>query len=414
MRSSLLRGLTIAGLLIAVSGCTTITDWFIDEEELAIRRLQPIEAKFELQPVWQTDIGRGVEGYFSRLQPIVIEQKIYTADRQGNLLVLDAKTGNTLWQKDFAVYRDEGFLASIAKMWSDGETARLSSLSYGYEKLFLGSENGDLMALNPENGELIWHVKVPGEILAPAAIAERTVVVNTGSGTMFAFSEEDGEQLWRADGDVPPLTLRGISTPVAVSGGVVVGTATGHLRVSVLESGLTAWETPIGTPTGATELERIVDVDAKPLIYAGMIYTVAYNGTLAAVELRSGRIVWKREYGSYRNIALSGNTLYVVDVNSNVYALDRRNGVELWTQGKMRHRSLTGAVPFGEHVVVGDNWGYLHWLNKQTGEIEARYELGDDDDDESVFADPVVVGDTLVATTREGDMAALKQIAITE
>ena len=202
------------------------------------------------------------------------------------------------------------------------------------------------------------------------------------------------------------MTLRGISTPAVSNGGVILGTPTGKIQVNILDSGLIAWETPITAPSGATELERIVDVDSAPLMYGGTIYAISYNGTLAAVELRSGRVIWKREYASYRNVTMDGNTLYVVDNNSHVYALDRRNGVELWSQSGLKKRVLTAAEPAGDYLVVGDKWGLLHWINKEDGKIVARYDLGGDDEDESVFAAPVYTGNAVIAVTREGDVAS--------
>lgn len=406
-----LRTIIQSALLILVSslaGCTTMGNWFLDDEEIAIRRLQPIEQKFDIEAQWNTSVGNGVDGYFSRLSPVEHDGILYVADRHGYLAAINIETGKPLWRADFAHYSDDGWLSGIKKLWSRGETARLSSLAYGFDKLFLGSENGDFFAINPEDGSVIWQQSVAGEILAPAATGERKVVVNTGGGVLFAFNEETGEPLWQTESDVPPLTLRGISAPSIDSGGIIVGTPTGYIQVSVLESGITAWETAIAKPTGATELERIVDIDSSPLIYRGVIYAISYNGTLASVELRSGRIIWKREYGSFRNISLNENTLYVVDVNSNVLALDRRNGIEKWSQSALTGRRLTSAVPYGEHVVVGDNYGFLHWLNAESGVIESRFDLGDDDDDGAIYGDPIVVGDSLIAVTREGDIASLK------
>ena len=118
-------------------------------------------------------------------------------------------------------------------------------------------------------------------------------------------------------------------------------------------------------------------------------------------------MIWKREYGSYRNVSLEENALYVVDNNSHVYALDRRNGVEMWSQSGLKQRVLTAAEPIGNYIVVGDKWGYVHWINKESGKIAARYDLGGDDDDESVFAAPLRVGNAIIAVTREGDVASL-------
>jgi len=394
-------------LSVSLSGCTTISDWFADEEELEIRRLAPLDAEFKPTVNWETEVGDGVDGYFSHLRPVYANDKLYIADRHGVVAALDPQSGDKIWEKDFAVFKDEGWKSSITNLWSSGASAKIAGLSVSDESVFVGTEDGILMSLNAQSGELNWSKSVEGEILAAPASGEGLVVVNTGAGTLFAFDAETGESAWQNESDVPPLTLRGISTPAISNGGVIVGTPTGKIQVNIIDSGIVAWETPITAPSGATELERIVDVDAAPLLYGGIIYAISYNGTLAAIELRSGRVIWKREYGSYRNVSLEENALYVVDNNSHVYALDRRNGVEMWSQSGLKQRVLTAAEPIGNYIVVGDKWGYVHWINKESGKIAARYDLGGDDDDESVFAAPLRVGNAIIAVTREGDVASL-------
>ena len=187
-----------------------------------------------------------------------------------------------------------------------------------------------------------------------------------------------------------------------------MGTPTGKIQVNLIETGVLAWETVIATPSGATELERIVDIDTTPVLYGGTIYTVSYNGTLAAVELRSGRVIWKREYASFRNLNIDGNKIFVVDNNSNIYALDRRNGVELWSQGLLKKRSLTAATPVGEYVVVGDNWGFLHWIEQESGKVVARLDVGGDDEDDAIFAAPVNVDGNVIAVTRNGEIVSVR------
>ena len=403
-----LRQVGVAALtLAALSGCSTIADWFAEEEEIEIRRLKPLNAQFQPSVVWDTDIGKGVSKYYSNLRPVYGYEKLYVADRHGKVKALDPQTGKPIWQQDFAIFRDEGYLSSISNLWKSGESAKISGLVLGYDKLFVGTENGVVIALDAQSGEPVWETAVKGEILAAGSIDNGTLVLNTGSGTMFALDTDSGEQLWQHESDVPPLSLRGISSPVASNGGAIVGTASGKLQVNILDSGLPAWEATIGTPTGATELERIVDVDTTPLVYAGMVYVVSYNGTLAAVELRSGRVVWKREYGSFRNVTMDGNRLFVTDVNSNVYGLDRRNGVELWSQGGLKGRVLTAPQPFGDYIVAGDKYGFLHLFTQENGDIVARLEVGSDDEDESIYVSPLVVDDKLIVVTRDGEVNAI-------
>lgn len=403
------RRLLAAGLCVALSGCSTISDWFADEEEVEVRRLDPIEKQFEATSLWSKSVGDGVGQYYSRLRPALGYDMVFAASRQGEVFALEEATGKQVWRRNFATFEDEGYLSFMSEFWSDGVSAKISGgLTVVYETVFFGTENGDVIALDAKTGETKWQTKVKGEVLAAPAVEENVVVVSTGSGSVHALDAVSGEENWSFESDVPALSLRGISAPAAAGGGAIVGTASGRIVVNLLETGQTAWEQTVGTPTGATELDRIVDVDGRPLVLGGTVYAISYEGTLAAIELRSGRVVWKREYNSYRRASISGNTLFVVDANSNVYALDRRNGIELWSQRGLKGRTLTAAEPVGEYIVLGDNYGFLHWLSRDEGTLVSRMEVGGDDEDEAIFASPVVKGNVLYTLTRNGELHAIE------
>ena len=70
------------------------------------------------------------------------------------------------------------------------------------------------------------------------------------------------------------------------NGGVLLGLETGKLNVLISESGYSAWSAEIAVPKGASEFERLVDVDTKPIISGQFAYAIAYNGNLSAVDIR--------------------------------------------------------------------------------------------------------------------------------
>lgn len=77
----------------------------------------------------------------------------------------------------------------------------------------------------------------------------------------------------------------------------------------------------------------------RPVIVNGVIYALAYNGNLTALDLRSGQIMWKRELGSVNDFIVDGNRIYLVDQNDRLLALTTDGGVTLWTQSDLLHRS---------------------------------------------------------------------------
>lgn len=372
-----------------------------DEEEdqsKVVAELVDIKSKFKPDVLWHTSVGNGVSDYFSRIKPVVAGNKVYSASREGDVVAIDEKTGKRLWNVDLSDVNSE------RSFWSGKESALLAGgpvVDNG--KLFIGSENGKLYALNAENGDLLWQSQIKGEIITAPAVDLGILVVNTASGIMKALDTETGEEIWKVEQDVPPLTLRGVSQPVMASGGVLIGTSKGTVGVYILEKGQQGWVADIGVPSGSTELERVIDVDSAPLIFGDKVYAVSSRGNLAAIELKSGRIAWKRQYSSYRQITINRNSIYLTDVRGHVYSIDRLNGLERWSNLALTNRNVTGPAFVNGYIVVGDFDGYLHWLDHNTGEIVARHKV----DGSGVYATPTVKGDVLYTQSRDGDIEAI-------
>ncbi|WP_375185777.1 outer membrane protein assembly factor BamB [Pseudoalteromonas sp.] len=386
-----LTAATLALCIATLTGCSSSDD----EEELV---LPEIVNQFETEVVWQESIGDGVQHYFSRLTPAIHNDVVYVANREGEVEALSLENGDTLWQTD--VRENPAFWP-----WETTESAKLSGgILQAYGKIYVGSEHGYLIALDRETGEIVWRKTMPGEVLAKPAAGDGLIFVNLGSGKLLAVHPDTGEERWSFEQEVPPLTLRGQSSPTVANGGVLLGLETGKLSVLISENGYSAWSAEIASPKGASEFERLVDVDTQALISGPYAYAIAYNGNLAAVDIRSGNVVWKREYSSYRDLSMDSQSIYVVDSDGVVYGLDKTSGIERWSQPALRGWYLTGPTVAGKYLALGDQEGNLHWLDKETGELVSR----EDFDSSGFFIEPVVAGDKLILYTRDGEVSAVK------
>ena len=370
------------------------------KEELV---LPPVSNSIEPVEVWDADIGSGVEHYESALTPIIVGDTVYAASREGLVAAYGLSNGKKKWQFDLRKPAGSSFWQSIGAVWS-GDNARISGgISQGYDKLYFGTENGDVVALSLD-GELVWRTEVTGEVLVKPAVGEGLVVVATGAGTLVALHPDTGEQRWQFDNEQPALTLRGVSEPVIEAGGVIYGSGSGKVGVVIAERGYQAWEEAVGVPQGSTDLSRLADVDAKPLVQGGTVYSIAYNGALVAQELRSGRQIWKRDYASFRNMAMYGDTIYLVDSVGSIYALDSRSGTEKWSQFGLNKHYLTGPTVYKNYLVIGDNQGNLHWVNRETGDFVARQSM----DGSGFYTEAVTDGSYLLVQSRNGELVLLQ------
>ena len=122
------------------------------------------------------------------------------------------------------------------------------------------------------------------------------------------------------------------------------------------------------------------------------------------MAIESGQVLWSREISSHSGIGVDLNNLYVSRDNSDLIALTRRAGREMWRQESLSYRDISGPTPFGSSVVVGDFDGYLHWFDAATGELQDRVRAGG----ERITTAPVVVNETLYVVTDDGKLFAFR------
>lgn len=382
-------------MLVVLAGCSS------KKEKLV---LPSVNNQFQPVLAWDHTAADGVQHFDSSLRPLILDGKLYAASRTGLITAFELENGKRVWTYDTRRDSVIGFWRLLSNR--SNTTARVSGgLSHGFGHLLFGTENGEVIALDPATGERRWTSKVPGEVLAAPAAGDGMIVVNTGSGFIVALNPADGSRRWAYEQELPALTIRGVAEPTIVPGGVVFGSGSGKVGVLISEHGLPAWEEQIATPQGATDLARLVDVDARPLVVGNTVYAIAYNGELVALELNSGRTLWKRDYASFRNMALADTVLYIVDSVGRVHAIDRRNGQELWSQTALERHFLTAPTVFGEYLVFGDSKGHLHWLDRRSGDMVARHQFHRS----GMYAAPVSNGEFLVLQSRNGELVVLRQ-----
>ena len=388
--------LVVILLTLGLIGCSSSDDEE-DQSEL-VAELIDINEKFSPKVLWSRSVGDGVDDFFSRLKPTVAYNKVFSASREGDVVAFDEKTGDKIWSVDLSNIKNErGFFEGRRSAQLSGGPVT------GINQVFIGNENGNVYALSAETGDLIWQGKVKGEIITAPAFDSGILVVNSASGILKAFNAVTGEDLWEVEQDVPALTLRGLSAPTIASGGVIIGENNGNVSVYILESGQQGWVAEIGESSGTTELERVIDVDATPVIFGDKLYAISSRGNLAAIELRTGRLIWKRQYSSYRELSLDGNNIFLTNKRGHIFSINRIDGVEQWSNLSLTNRGVTGAAIVDNYLVVGDAEGYLHWLEQETGDIVARYHV----DGSGIYTEPAVHDNILYTQSRDGDLEAI-------
>ncbi|OUD14070.1 outer membrane protein assembly factor BamB [Thioflexithrix psekupsensis] len=381
----MLRVLIGIGLLSVLSGCGLFTQKDVTREPAPLVDFTPSVAVSGLVQ-WTVKASSGLKAeQFLPLKPAIFDRKIFVSDPRNGVTVFNADTGKVVWKNA---------LKNIPVSSGPGVNQEL---------VIVGSNKGDLIALNSTTGAEVWRTELSSEILTPPQLAQGVVVARTLDGKLWGIDSRSGQRTWVYERTVPVLTLRGASTPVLVSGAVIAGFDNGKLAAVQLDNGALLWEASIAVPRGRSELERMVDIDADPVIMGDVLYVVSYRGRMVAMDLYSGRVLWEREMSSHAGLGADNRYVYVTDDQDHVWALDRFTGSAVWKQTKLENRQLTAPVSTGQYVIVGDVEGYLHWMRAEDGQFVGRHQT----DKSRILAPPILAQDRLYVYNQSGRISVL-------
>ena len=342
-------------------------------------------AKTALTVDWKVSIGDGTHEENINLVPAVAQESVIAADYQGLLQSRNRLTGEKRWEVETELPISSGPVLSK-------------------DKIIVGTREGEIAAFSLSDGSLLWKTTLPSAILALPAVSAGIVVVRGSDGRITGLDEKSGDSLWTHERTVPPLSVRSKGGPAISDNVVIDGFGGGKLTALRLKDGQPEWEALVSLSRGRSVEDRLLDLNATPVIKSDTIYVSGYQGGVAAVSLRDGEVQWKEEkISTYTGLTSTRRALFLADGSSDVWRLDMRNGSDLWKQDELHQRRLTPPVPVKDKLVVGDLQGYVHVLSQEDGSLLARVEV----DDTPIEASPVVFDDVVYVYTSGGKLAAL-------
>jgi quinohemoprotein ethanol dehydrogenase len=305
--------LLLAASVLSLGGCKPYNrlrgtddaaDWTMHGRTFDEQRFSPLKQINEqnvnkLGLVWSRELGttRGLEA-----TPLVSNGVIYTTGEWSVAYALDAKTGEILWTFDPKVLR------ARARSICCDVVNRGVALYKG--KVYLGTLDGRLIALDAKTGNPVWDVNTvdqskPYAVTGAPRIAKGMVLIgNAGAeygvrGYLSAYDAETGRMVWRT------YTVPGDPSQGFESKAMELAAKTWRGNWWVAGGGGTPWDTIVYDP----QLD--------------LVYTGTANGTAWYRALRS---------------AGGGDNLYL----ASILALRASDGELVW------HFQTT----------PGDNWDY--------------------------------------------------------
>ena len=340
--------------------------------------LGTVNVKQDVQKGWSFALGT----LDFPMSPAITRELIGVATSQGQVHVLDARTGQESWRAQVGAPLSAG-------VGSDGE------------RFAVVTRANELVTL--QAGKVLWRQKLPAQSFTPPLVAGQRVFVLMADRSVMGLDGATGRVLWTQQRPGEPLVLRQAGVLLAVNDTLVAGLS-GRLVGLNPTTGALRWDAPLATPRGTNDLERLVDIVAPVSRVGDSVCARAFLAQVGCVNAARGGVLWTRSAVSDQGLSGNGNLLVGSESNGVVTTWQRSNGERLWETDRLRYRRLSAPLVTDKGVVVVDEAGFIYLLSLADGALLNRISL----DGEALASAPQALGGGFLLVSRKGLVQSLR------
>lgn len=259
--------------------------------------------------------------------PAIADGVVYFLGYDALLYALDAATGVQKWtfsteyERRFQANRLHGYTPPMQTI-PDSWDLYASSPAVVNGKVYFGSGDGNVYAVDARSGSLVWKFPTGDVVHASPAVVNGVVYIGSWDSYFYALDAESGQEKWRfhAGEDAVIHNQQGFQSSAAVVEGVVyVGCRDGHVYALDAASGKKKWD--YSTSKGW--------VNGTPAVRDGVLYVGTSDGyRFFALDAKTGRLRWdfNAKGAVFSSAALAGDAVYFGSSNGELYALNTKTG----------------------------------------------------------------------------------------
>jgi len=322
-----------------------------------------------LTSLWKFKTGAEVKS-----SPAISDGRIFVGSSDESVYALDLTTGQKLWS-----YKTAGSV--------EGAPCVLEG------RVFVGSADNCLYALDAGTGELKWKYETGGQILGSAnwtrsPDGQRTwILVGSYDNKLHCVDSQTGQVVWAFE---TGNYVNG--SPAVADGKCVFGGCDALIHVVSLADG-----------AKVTEIDSGSYIAASAAFLDGEVYVGNYGNVFLKADVKTGQAVWKYSQSDapfFSSPAVGEQLVVLGGRDEYVHCVRRDNGAKAWTF-KTLGEVNSSPVICGDKVIVGSDDGRLYLLGLADGKQLWSYEMG-----QPVTSSPAVAGGIVVVGCDDGHVYA--------
>jgi len=337
---------------------------------------------------WFLYRGKLIEHFV--FSPIIKDNKIFVFNTSGRLFCYDLADGKELW-------RSQIFERSILKNY---RTPKIGyALGENGGKIFAIAGTNRIAAASAEDGKFLWSKEVSSIFISSPVSDGKLVYVSTNDNKLYAFDALSGDLIWVQSGISHSTAIFGAADPVIVNDLVIVSYSSGEIYAVKKDSGEAVWSQDLNISKATGSDFYLNDIDATPLVSDGVVYAVGNGGLTAAIRLKDGSFLWKKQLSGIVDFWMAGNFLFIIDNSDRLLSLSKKTGGIKWISQlpylKKEKKPETkifysGLVLAGDKLLISRNDGQLLVASPFDGKIEANLQFN-----KKISHSPIVVNDKI-------------------
>jgi eukaryotic-like serine/threonine-protein kinase len=288
------------------------------------------------------------------------------------------------------------------------------------KKIYFGSDDGNVYAIDAESGREIWKRSTRGPVPSTPAVAAGIVYLTSYDGNFYALNAETGALKWKfaTDGErrfeakglhgmqpknqtiADPFDIY-LSSPVVADGAVYFGSGDGNLYALDAATGDLRWKFKTGDV-----------VHASPAFVKGVVFVGSWDSYFYAVDAKTGKEKWRfhggedslihNQVGFQSSPAVIDGTVYTGCRDAQVYALDAVTGKEKWRfDNALSWVNTSPAVTRGKVFFATSDSSLYHMVDAATGKSIVRQQ-----GKAYMFSSPAIAGDVAFIGVLNGTLEA--------
>lgn len=305
---------------------------------------------YEAEILWNYNLK-----YSLPAQPATADDLIYVADKSGLITCIDS-TGNVVWEYDsFGTIISNPIVA-------DGIFAAATL-------------QGDLLTLNAETGESIQTIGFDDLITTPLITIEYSgqtnflipkltdskaaVILGTASGKIYCYDLETLQQIWVFD------KVKGMiaAQPVYAQNKIIFPAFDNHLYCIDARRGTLIWK------WNGIKKQNDFPVLSNPAVNDEYVFISAPNGNVYAVDLLLGKTIWENEkLNAYQSVGISekGHRLFIKSTKDKFHIISAKTSTWVKEINMKFGEDKTSSAPieYNGKILFGTKSGEVYLIDE--------------------------------------------------